>query len=345
MKILHYVSSLNNGGIETMLVNLANLQVKQHDVGIMVFTNNVLESLVQRLDPRIQLIVIGKPVGSKNIYYLFKAGFTYLKFKPEVFHFHDHNAPHLFPLKRKNEKRFATIHNVIPTKWNKTVNYYIAISECVKKGFLMQTGKDNCEVCYNGINLKAFNKKKEYSQKPKKFLSIGRLYPSKGMDIVIRAFALLNDKGIESDVTLDIWGEGQEHLILEKMIENLGLKKRVVLKGNIDSTYVEKHICDYDCVIQASRHEGFGLTAIEAMASGVPTILSNIDGYTEVSKDGEYSLLFTPESPEDMYDKICEMLNHYSVLVDRANKAREYVMQNYAIESLNMKLEDLYNIK
>lgn len=343
MRILHYVSSLNNGGIETMLVNLANLQVEQHDVGIMVFTNNVLDSLAKRLDSRIHLIVIGKPVGSKNIYYLIKAFYKYLNIKPDIFHFHDHNAPHLFPLKRLNEKRFATIHNVIPTKWNKTVNYYIAISECVKKGFLTQTGKDNCEVCYNGINLNAFNRKTEYPQSPKKFLSIGRLYPSKGMDIVIRAFSLLNDKEKEQDITLDIWGEGQERPILEKMINDRGLRKRVVLHGNIDSAYVEKHICDYDCVIQASRHEGFGLTAIEAMASGVPTILSNIDGYTEVSKNGEYSLLFTPENPEDLYDKICEMLNQYSVSVDRASKAREYVLHNYAIESLNKKLEYFYN--
>lgn len=343
MKILHFLSSFNNGGIETMLVNVANLQAKKHKVGILVLTDNILDSLVLRLDSSIKLIKINKPVGSKNIYYLLKMYWVYLTFKPDIFHFHDHNAPKLFPWKLKREKRFATIHNVVPTKWNKNVNQYIAISECVKAGFIDQTHKRNCTICYNGIDLSAFKCKKQYSPKPLRFLSIGRLYPSKGMDVVLKAFVWLKNNDMADNITLDIWGEGQERYMLEKLIKNGNLSQRVSLKGNVDSQYVEKHICDYDCVIQASRHEGFGLTAIEAMVAGVPTLLSNVDGYIEVSRKGKYSLLFEPENPEDLGRKIVELISHYEDAVNRALNAKGYVNNNYSVETLNNKLEVLYN--
>lgn len=342
MKILHFVSSFNNGGIETMLVNLVNLQIRRHEVGIVVFTDNVLDSLAKRLDSRIRLIKIGKPVGSKNLLYFLKLQREYLRYEPDILHLHDHNATRLFPIKKKKEKRFATIHNMIPTQWDKSVDEYIAISECVKEGFLKQTGKKNCKVIYNGINLSSFPSKEEYPSSPRRFLSIGRLYPSKGMDIVAEAFTKIRARKGINNITLDIWGEGQERKLIETIIEKGGLSETVFLRGNMDSRYVEKHICDYDCVIQASRHEGFGLTAIEAMASGVPTILSDIDGYSEVSKNGEYSTLFRPDNVDNLCEKICEVIIHYDDSIARANKAKKYVLNNYSIETLNNNLEEEY---
>ncbi len=343
MKILHYVTGLNNGGIETMLVNLVNVQVKEHDVSLMVLTDNILDSLKNRLAPEVHLLLIKKPVGSKNILYLLKANWLYWKLKPDVFHFHEHNSSIFFPFKRKNEKRLATIHSVYPTKWNNSINEYIAISQCVKDFFEKQTGKNNCVVCYNGINLTAFREKTDYSKKPSRFLSIGRLYPSKGMDIVIKALVCLKKQKRLCEFIVEIWGEGMDRPRIEEMIHANCLEEFVVLKGNVDSQYVESHICDYDCVIQASRHEGFGLTAIEAMVTGVPTILSDIEGYKEVSRDGEYSLLFQPEDAGDLAKKILELVDNYENAVNRAQKAKNYVHENYSIENLNRNLEIIYS--
>lgn len=342
MKILHYISSFNIGGIETMLVNLVNLQVKKHEVGILILTNNINNSLVERVDSRVKLYKIGKPVGSKNLFYIIRAFWKYRKFNPDVFHFHDHNAAKFFLYKGNKEKRFATIHNVIPTKWNKTIDEYIAISNCVKEGFLKQTGKDNCIVFYNGIDLTSFICKKQYNERPQKFLSIGRLYPSKGMDIVINAFALIKEEEPDTGVTLDIWGEGQERESLERLIEEKGLTDTVKLRGNVNSDYVEKHISDFDCVIQASRHEGFGLTAIESMASGVPTILSNIDGYAEVSKNGMYSFLFEADNEKELKKAVISLGEDYSSAVRLASLAKQYVFENYSIITLDRNLDNLY---
>lgn len=345
MKILHYVAGLNNGGIETMLVNLVNLQIQTHEVAIMVLTDNILDTLVNKVDRRVRIIRVGKPIGSKNIFYVLKANRQYWQYRPDVFHFHEHNSPKFFPWKRHEEKRFATIHNMIPTTWNKSIDKYIAISECVKDGFIKQTGKDNCEVLYNGINLTAIKTKTDYADTPNRFLTIGRLYPSKGMDIVIKAFVCLKEEGQLRGCKLDIWGEGQERKAIEDMVVKNNLQDVINLCGNMDSIYVEKHICDYDCVLQASRHEGFGLTAIEAMAAGVPTILTNIEGYAEVSKNGEYSMLFSLENPQSLAKRIKELRNDYGNAKTRALKAKEYVRRNYSVETLNEKLNDLYNRK
>ena len=72
MRILHYVLGLMNGGIENLIVNLANEQVALgNEVALMVLSERVSPSLLDRLDESVQKILINKPVGSKNPYYIY----------------------------------------------------------------------------------------------------------------------------------------------------------------------------------------------------------------------------------------------------------------------------------
>ena len=340
MKILHYVPSFLNGGIETMLVNVANMQAADgNTVAVMVFTDRVSPDLVAKLSKSVKLYCVGKPVGNHNPLYVLKANRFHKSFAPDVFHFHATEASRLFPFKNRSERRVATIHsNSLPVSAHPSVDRYIAISRCVQEYFRGETGKDSV-LCYNGIDIASFSVKNEYKDRPSKILSIGRLTPVKGIDILIKGFAGISREF--PDLSLDIWGEGEQRRELEELIDSLSLQDRIMLCGNVDTRYVEKHIADYDIVIQSSRHEGLGISAIEAMAAGVPLIVSGADGFLEVTDNGRLATLFEKENPVALGDSIRQVIEEYRNVAAIAREAETYVAETF---SLRVLVDNLYRI-
>ena len=343
MKILHYVPSFLNGGIETMLVNVANMQAAGGDtVAVMVFTDKVSPDLRATLSPSVRLYCAGKPVGNRNPFYVLKANWFHTSFAPDVFHLHATEASRLFPLKSRLEKRVVTIHsNSLPVSAHPSVDRYIAISRCVQEYFRQKTGMDSV-LCYNGIDIDSFSVKKDYPTRPAKILSIGRLTPVKGMDILIRGFSCISGKF--PGLKLDIWGEGEQRSELESLIGGLSMQDRITLCGNVDARYVEKHIADYDIVIQSSRHEGLGISAIEAMAAGVPLIVSGSDGFLEVTDDGRFATLFERENPLALGNAIRQVVENYGNAVATAGNAVGYAAETFSLRAMVDRLDGIYKM-
>ena len=345
MKILHIVGSFLNGGIETLLVNVANKQAQNgNKVGIIFITNKVSQELVKQIDSSVCKFYIKKPVGSKNPYYMLKINFYYLKFNPNVLHLHAPNLTSFLFLKKSHEKSFVTLHkNIIRIHYSYSVNQYIAISECVKESFIRQTGKQNCIVCYNGIPIEKFVCKKNYLQVPQKIVCVGRvLFNVKGQDIIVDALSQLKNRGFE--LFCDFYGNGKDDNNLKDLIETSGLQNTVRVLGDIPNDYIAKHLCEYDLAIQASRHEGLGISAIESMASGVPTILSAVDGFLEVSSNGKYATLFHKESATELCEIIVNAIKNYQLLVHKAEMAKKYIDNTFSISGMVKELNKIYNM-
>lgn len=125
-------------------------------------------------------------------------------------------------------------------------------------------------------------------------VSSGRLNREKGMDVVLRALALL-DGGPQAP-RLVIQGAGPEEEALRTLARDLGLAGRVIFAGFVDNPYaVLKHA---DLVVQASRREGFGNVLIEAMAAGVPVVAADCPvGPRVILQEGRAGMLAPPEDP------------------------------------------------
>lgn len=344
MKILHVVGSFVNGGIETLLVNTANRQIfSGHEVGIIVTTNKWSEHLLDSLDGRVKVFLINKPVGSKNPRFLVRILLAYHKYSPEILHLHDPDLDKLFFPKHKSEKRLVTIHNdTIPISFSRNVNRYIAISQCVYDSFVQKTGQDNCVVCLNGIDSSRFKVKKEYLGQPEKILMVGRVvFDVKGQDMVVRAVAGL-PKGIREKVHLDIWGDGPDVEELRRLVSELELDNLVSVSGNRENEYVAEHLCDYDLFVQASSHEGLGLSVIEAMLSGVPVLVSDAKGLLEVSDNGKFGRIFKHSDEDSFIDNFVRCRENYAEAVCMARSAREYASSRFSMDVYVDKLEKAY---
>lgn len=346
MKILHSIGSFVNGGIETLLTNVVNRQVAEgNSVAIMIVTDKWSQEMIDALDRRIKVFYINKPIGSHNPWYLLKLLHYYKSFKADILHLHSPGSEKLFTPKNNNERRIVTIHNeTIAIPFSKTVDQYIAISQCVLESFKQKTGHDNCIICYNGIDISKFKCKKEYSKKPYKMVALGRiLFNVKAQDLIVEAISKLPIE-IRKDIHLDIIGDGKDADILKTLVKELGIEDNVTLIGNVPNTFITENLCKYDLLLCASHHEGLGITAIEGMAAGVPLLLSDALGYIEVTENGEYGKHFKHSDTEAIKEAIICAYENYGSICLTAKKSIEYAKEKFSIERYMINLAEIYHI-
>ena len=104
-------------------------------------------------------------------------------------------------------------------------------------------------------------------------VTVGRLVPPKGYDIVIKAASVLKSRGIKFHWFLI--GEGPERANIEKQKLALGVEQEVVLLGLQTNPYA--YMTQADIYVQTSKFEGFGLTIGEAKILGKPVVSTNFD--------------------------------------------------------------------
>lgn len=149
-------------------------------------------------------------------------------------------------------------------------------------------------VIYNGTDFQPAGLAKEDARKKigisgNIILSIGRLVPWKGFRMLIKIMPqLLN---LNQFARLVIVGEGPDKEILEAMVRNLGLEKKVFLVGKKSKEDLAVYLAAADTFVLNSGYEGFSHQILEAMACGTPVIVSAAGGNKELVKQGENGFL------------------------------------------------------
>jgi glycosyltransferase involved in cell wall biosynthesis len=103
-------------------------------------------------------------------------------------------------------------------------------------------------------------------------------------------------------------GDGTDRERLERKARELGVADRVRFTGRIAESEKADHYRLADAYVMPSRGEGFGFVLLEAMACGVPTVASRLDGGREAVRDGMLGILVDPSDPEDVKRGIREAL-------------------------------------
>ncbi|HQJ56422.1 MAG TPA: glycosyltransferase family 4 protein [Caldisericia bacterium] len=149
----------------------------------------------------------------------------------------------------------------------------------------------------------------------KNILFVGRLTDEKNVEVLIHSLILLKNKG----VVLHFAGEGEDKLKLEELVKKLELEEKVIFLGKLDRKKLYKEYLKSDLVILPSKVECFSSVLLEAMATGVPIIASDIPGTRSVIKNGYNGLLVKP-TPE----KIAEAIEKLKA----SHKLREKLARN-----------------
>ncbi len=220
-----------------------------------------------------------------------------------------------------NIKLFNSYHNILYSRiganyplhsrlldkltYTSRVNIFCVSSE-VKRDVMRYIGAtQNVTVLYNYIEDVFFDRYREYNDnfKKLKFVAVGNLKSQKNYEVIIRAFALFNEKFGSETIILDVFGKGEllHHLI--KLSEELKVDN-VRFVGAVSN--VSDHLPNYNGYILSSTHEGFGIAVAEAMAVGLPLILSDIPVLQEVTSGNAY--FFNPADQNSLL-KVLSSIN------------------------------------
>jgi len=167
------------------------------------------------------------------------------------------------------------------------VDHFIANSETTKQRINKYYKRDS-EIIHPMIDINRFEIAKETKGY---FLAVGRLIPYKKFDLIIEAF---NQIGLP----LKIVGEG----IIENELKNKA-KGNIEFLGNIDDKTLQKVYSECEALI-FPQVEDFGITSLEAMASGRPVIAFNQGGAIDTIIDYKTGIFFNKQTPEHLIGAI-----------------------------------------
>lgn len=153
---------------------------------------------------------------------------------------------------------------------------------------------------------------------------------------VIRVFHNIQK---EVPAKLIMVGEGPEREPAELLCEELGIADKVIFLGN--SNEIDKILCFSDLFLLPSLTESFGLSALEAMASGVPVISSNTGGIPEVNVQGVSGFLSDVNAIEDMSKNAIHILSNNTILSEFKSNAKQ-VAKKFDIHSIVPQYERIY---
>jgi glycosyltransferase involved in cell wall biosynthesis len=191
---------------------------------------------------------------------------------------------------------------------------------------------------YNGIDLSRFPQPEIDQRAPAaiRFLSVGRLVPFKGFDILIDACAELQKRGI--NFACEIIGEGALREELEERTSRQNLRERIHLAGEQSQNYVRAALSACDVFVLASTPDERGASDIfptviaEAMATGKPVVSTTVAGIPELVANGESGLLVPPRDARALADAMEQFARDENLRGDFGRAGRLRIEQKFTIE-------------
>jgi glycosyltransferase involved in cell wall biosynthesis len=175
-------------------------------------------------------------------------------------------------------------------------------------------------------------------------LFIGRLTSQKGIDILCRSIMMINKKDhLKGKIEFWIVGSGPLQFLVNKLAESYS---NVKYADKVSDKFLPEIYRKCDLFVMPSRRETFGITALEAQASGLPVIASNIAGPSDTIVDGVTGSLIQKESPEAI---VFAIKKYYNLWLNDPDKymqirvyARENILRNYSLEVIAVRMRDMF---
>lgn len=296
MKVLHVINNLGSGGAESMLINFFK-ELKTTD-GIFEILLLVDDKIAYNVPNNITISKLSK---SNKRFSFIKLWQLYKFIKINNFDLvHSHLFPSqyyvafikLFFIKKlkiittehstSNSRQKNIFFRLIDKNIYKLYDKIIFISNGVAQSFQKIYPKQALKgvVINNGIPLGKFKPAKKISDKSDifKIIMVARFSKQKDHETLLKALKLLSN-----NYTLTLVGEGKKLAKIKKLSKSLNIEDRVHFLGFRDD--VAKLYQEHDIFVLSSFWEGFGLVVVEAMASGLPIIASNVTGLKEVVRN------------------------------------------------------------
>ncbi len=204
---------------------------------------------------------------------------------------------------------------------------------------LHTAGFDRAVVVPNGVDLDEFSGPRA-RQRPFRFLFAGRHEPQKGLDVLLRACAILRREAREAFV-VDLVGAGDLTAKLEAEARRAGLDGIVRFPGALPRADLVAAFRSADAFVLPSRYEGFPVTILEAWAAELPVIATTVGGIPDVcGPDG--GLLVPPEDPAALAEAMATLLRDPTRRDALAATGHALARDRYSWDAVAVRYRDVY---
>lgn len=345
MRILHVITSLEMGGAQRLLADLLPLQATSEDVTLLVYecVHNDFEKSLE--DAGINILCLNEHnFHNPGVIFRFR----------KIFRDYDLVHAHLFPTiywaslaarglkvklvytehstfnSRRNKLYFRPVERFMYSRYNKIISISQQTQDALQ--CWLQSSSKRFVVINNGVDIKRFSSIQR-PVIPKSLIMVSRFVASKDQETVIRAM-----KYVDGNAILRLVGDGENIEHCKQVAINEGVLDKVEFLGARSD--IAELIAESYVGIQSSNWEGFGLTAVEIMATGKPIIASDVDGLKQVVEGaGE---IFPKGNVEELAAKISVLLedeSYYNFIVTKCKQRS----QMYSIEGMADKYKSVYD--
>ncbi|MDD4289911.1 MAG: glycosyltransferase family 4 protein [Patescibacteria group bacterium] len=220
----------------------------------------------------------------------------------------------------------------------------ISVSKYIQKYCLK---KYNTKTIFipNGFEIsKNFNTEilEKFNIKPKKyFLCVTRLIKHKGVHYLIDAYKKLNNPEFQLVIVGDTFYNDKYKKQLMDLAKN---NKNIIFTGTQMGDDLNSLFTNSYAYVLPSENEGLSISLLEAMAHGIPTVVSDIEANEDfIEKDLVYA--FENKNIEKLQETIKKLINNYEKAISRAEKASKYIKENFSWETISKQTQDVYKEK
>ena len=361
IKILHVIDSLGWGGMERVVIDVANgLDRAQFEQTICCISRRGEAAGLLRDDVR--CIDLGK--GAQADYLMpLKLAQVIRRQQPDIVHSqswsgvdaaiaqtmtcgarlihseHGRNLPHIYaePLKRRIARRCLY----------QKADAVFAVSAELRDYYCRETGfhAERMRVIPNGVDMRRIDEadrvgvREELGIATDDFVigTVARLDATKDTITLARAFARLSK---HSGLKLLIVGDGSERARLERFAAESGLTSAIIFTGARHD--VPRLLSAMNVFALPSLSEGLPITVLEAMAARLPVVATNVGALSELIKEGVTGFLVEPQQEEAMADRLMRLSTTRELAVPFGIEARHKVEREYNLDLMLHRYAELY---
>lgn len=343
------ISDLGFGGAQNMMyeqmkyMNRENFEIQVLCCGPKRGT--ALEEKIEKLYPVTYLGHYGRVTPLA----IFKVLRAIRKTKPDVVHSHIgadgfaamwarvFRKPLVITVHAKPEKAFSEkTKNQVRALLKSRKIKLVAVSEdnakLVKEYYKLTDSQSGC--VNNGIDLERFSRKEHDVFT---VIHVGRQDENKNQAALIRCFARFHEK--HPNTKLLLLGDGNQHKKLIALSEGLGVAAAVTFTGNVANT--EDYYAVSDLYVQCSHMEAMPLSVLEAMATGLPIVSTDVGGLRDVVQDNG---ILVPDNDEDaLYEAIEKIYEQSEEETQKMCLASDRIVQRYSSKEMALAYEKIYS--
>jgi len=362
IRVCHIVSGDTWGGLEVTVLNLLQCQATRLDLepSLVILNEGRFASRAKEIGIRVLVVSESDKSIARLVHAVDKA---LAELAPSIVHAHRYKEHFLSYLLawRHRAKCVSTIHGYEPPgsslgavkflAWD-CLNYVLARMNCASFTAVASELSERyrvppkqCTIIPNGIPLPIEDRNMDKIRlKDRSSIPVvgwvGRMVPVKGLTTLLKAIALMPSLGAPQLPRVLLIGDGPERSALEELSKKLGLREVIQFLGFVPEPRLL--LSQIDIFVLPSLHEGIPLALLEALAAGVPAVVSAVGGIPAIVGDTGAAILVNSSSPEEWAKMLIEVSSSPEKSQEMGMRGRRLVRERFSIDLMTDRYSSVY---